>query len=76
MWVYPPLEYMMVEEGLQEVETYIFRCLNMVAQFIATRTIMDLCLVVERRPGPRVSNRRWKQDGVYVEGMRTAVWDA
>ena len=40
VWVYPPLEYMMVEEGLQEVETYIFRCLNMVAQFIATRTVM------------------------------------
>ena len=37
---------------------------------------MDLFLVAEMRPGPRVSNRLWEKDGVNVEGMQTAAWDA
>ena len=41
----PPLEYGMVEAGLQEVETYVSRRQNTVAQFIVTRPIMDLYLV-------------------------------
>ena len=54
-WVYPPLEDAKAEAGLQEVETYISRRQNTVAQYIATRPIMDLCLVAKRRPGPRVA---------------------
>ena len=38
----------MAEAGMQEVETYISRHQNTVTQFIATRPIMDLCLVAER----------------------------
>ena len=49
----------MAEAGLQEVETYISCCHNTVAQFIATFTIMDLCMAEERRPGSRVSKRWW-----------------
>ena len=74
--VYPPLEDAMAEAGLQEVETYVSRRQNTVAQFIATRPIMDLCLATEQRPGPRVSKRWWEQDGVDVEGMRTAAREA
>ena len=59
MGVYPPLEEAMAEEGLQEVETYIYRHQNIVTQFIANRPIIDLFLEVERRPGPRVS-KRWR----------------
>ena len=44
----------MVEAGLKEVETYISCCQITVAQFIATRPIMDLCLAAEWRPGSRV----------------------
>ena len=40
----------MEKAGLQEVETYIYLRHNTVTQFIVTRTIMDLCLVAERRP--------------------------
>ena len=66
----------MVEAGLQEVETYVSRCQNIVAQCIATRPIMDLCLAAERRPGSRVANRWWEQDGLDLEGMRTTAREA
>ena len=56
VWIYPPLEDAMAEAGLQEVETYVSRCQNIAAQFIAISTIIDLCLAAERRPGPQVSN--------------------
>ena len=65
VWVYPPLEDAMAETGLQEVDTYVSRHQNTVAQFIATSTIMYLCLAAERRLGSRVSKRWWEQD-MYV----------
>ena len=43
-WVYPPLEEAMVEAGLKEVETYVSCRKKKVAQFIATRPIVDMCL--------------------------------
>ena len=48
MWVYPPLMEAMVEVGLQEMDTYNTRCQNMVAEYIATRPIMNLCLEAEQ----------------------------
>ena len=66
----------MVEAGLQEVETYVSRRHNTMAQYIATRPIMDLCLAAKRRPGPRVAIRWWEQEGLDLEGMRTAAWEA
>ena len=69
MSVYLPLEDAMAEAVLQEVETYVSRRQNTVAQFIVTRPIMHLCLSVERRPGPRVSKWWWEQYWVYVEGI-------
>ena len=59
VWVYPPLESAMAEAGLQEVETYVSRRQNIVAQFVAARTIMKLFLVVERSSGSRVTNWWW-----------------
>ena len=40
--------------GLDDLETYIYIWQNMMAQYIATRPILDLCLVAERQPGARV----------------------
>ena len=37
----------------------------MVAQFIATRPIMGLCEVAERRRGTCVPQRWWEQSGIY-----------
>ena len=56
---YPPLGEATEEAGLQEIETYIACRQNTVAQYIATRPIMDLCLVVERRPGVQVLRQWW-----------------
>ena len=39
-----PLVTLMVEAVLEEVETYVACLHNTVAHFIATRTIMNLCL--------------------------------
>ena len=59
VWAYPLLEDVMAEVGLQDVDTYVSRRHNTVAQFTTTRPIMDLCMAEERGPGPRVSNRWW-----------------
>ena len=74
--VYPPLEDDMEGSGLQEVDTYVSFCQNTVAQYIATRPIMDLCLAAKQRPGPRVEIRWWEQEGLDLEGMRTTSWEA
>ena len=63
----------MAEAVLQEVETYASRRQNTVTQYISTRPIMDLCLAGNRRPGPRVEMRWWEQEGLDLEGMRTAA---
>ena len=47
----------MTEAVMQKVETYVSRHQNTVAQCIATRPIMELCMMEERRPGPRISNQ-------------------
>ena len=47
----------MAKAGLQEVDTYVYLFQNTVAQFIATRPIMDLCLEDERRMGSRMAKR-------------------
>ena len=66
----------MGEVVLQEVETYDSCRQNTVANSIATRPIMELYLVTERKTGLRVSKRWWDQDGVDMEGMRMAAQEA
>ena len=66
----------MAETGLQGVNTYLSLRQNTVAQYITTRPIMDLCLAAKQRPGPRVEMRWWKQEGLDLEGMRTAALEA
>ena len=58
----------MAEAGFKEIGTYITRRQNMVAQYIATRPIMELCERSAGRPGRRVFRRWWEQDGLYLEG--------
>ena len=64
----------MTEAGLQESDTYVSRHQNTVAQYIATRPIMDLCLAAKRRPGTRVEIRWWEQEGLDLEGIRMEAW--
>ena len=66
----------MMDAGLQEVETYVYRHQNIVAQYIATRTIMELCLAAKRSPEPMVSTQWWEQEGLDLEEMRMADQEA
>ena len=69
VWVYPPMEDAMLEAELQELENYVYGHQNTVAQYIATRPIMDLCLAAKRRPGKRVEMQWWEQEVLYLEAM-------
>ena len=63
----------MAETGLQEVETYVPCRHNTVAQFIATRPIMKLCMAEEQSLGPRLAKWWWDKGGMDLEGMRMAA---
>ena len=54
-----PLVDSMEEAGLQEMDTYVSCRQNTVTQFIATRTILDLCLAAELLIGSRLSKWWW-----------------
>ena len=57
-------------EGLEEIRLYIARIQNMVAQYIATCPIMDLCLAAEQKPGMRLSMRWWENTALDILGNR------
>ena len=45
----------------------------MVAQYIATRSLLDLCEGSERAPGEQVGMRWWQQVGIDLEGDRESA---
>ena len=63
-WVYPSLAGALKEAGVVRARTSVLRIQNTVAQFIATRTILGLCEVAERRRGTRVPQWWWEQSGI------------
>ena len=56
--------------GLEEIGFYIAYSHNMVAQYIATHPIMDLCLAAEQNPGMFLSRRWWEQPTLDIMGIR------
>ena len=58
-WVYPLLAGVMKETGMVGIRTSILQRQNMVAQFIATRPILDLCGQATRQPGARLYQQWW-----------------
>ena len=52
------------------IRTSILRRQNTVAQFIATRPILDLCEKATWRPDARVSWRWWEQTGIELKGAQ------
>ena len=56
------------------METYVFRRQNTAIHFIVIRPILDLCLVVESRPGLGMTKRWWEHYVLDVEGMQTSAW--
>ena len=57
----------MKEAGLTEVHTSIQRRQNTVAEYIDTRTLLDLCKGAQQREGARVKLRWWTQSGIDWE---------
>ena len=60
----------MKEAGIVQIRTSILRRQNTVAQFIATRPILDLCKKAKRQPGARVPMRWWEQTDIDWKGAR------
>ena len=63
-WIYLPLAGATKEAGIVRARTSVLRRQNTVAQFIATRPILGLYEVAERRGGTRVPQRWWEQPGI------------
>ena len=63
-WYYPSLAGGMKEAGFTEIRKSITNRQNMVAQYIVTRPILDLCERTTHRGGARVSRRWWDQLGI------------
>ena len=70
------MEDVMMEAGLQELKNYVSHHHNTVAQYIATRLIIDLCLVEKQRPETRVAMWWWEKEGLDLEGMWMVAWEA
>ena len=60
----------MKEEGFTDVRASITIRQNTVAQFIATRPLLDLCEGTTQRGGARVTMRWWYQKGIYWETVK------
>ena len=61
----PPQAGATKEAGIVRARTSVLRRQNTVAQFIATRPILGLCEVTERRGGgTRVPQQWWEQPGI------------
>ena len=63
----------MAEEVIQDIGTYVASCQNTVTQYIATRPIMDLCLVAGWHPWVQVLKRWWEQESIDLEGIWEVV---
>ena len=60
----PPLEDALRESGLEEIMVYIVWRYNTVTHYIASRTILDICLEAMTRPGAQVVKQWWEQEVV------------
>ena len=72
-WYYPTLEGAMKETGFKETRTSITNSQNTVAQYIATRPLLDLCEGTNQVGGARLSRRWWDQKGIDWEKSKARV---
>ena len=66
-WYYPSLVGVMREAGLADIRKSIANRQNTVAQYIATRPLLDLCEGVRAREGAKVPMRWWDQADIDWE---------
>ena len=69
-WYYPSMVGAMKESGIVRILTSFLQRQNRVAQFIATRPILDLCKKANRRLGARLARQWWEQTGINCKGAR------
>ena len=72
-WKYTSAAAAKEMEGLLTMEEYVRRCQNTVAQYIATRSLIDLCEGSERSPKARFRMQWWEQAGVDLAGAMEAA---
>ena len=72
-WFYPSLEGSMKEEGFKDIRTSINNRQNTVAQYIATRPLLDLCEGTNQIGGSRVSRRWWDKKSIDWEKAKARV---
>ena len=63
-WRYLPLAGAIKDAGTVRASTSVLRRQNTVAQFVATRPILVLCMETEQRGGTQVPQRWWEQPGI------------
>ena len=57
----------MQEAGLTDIRTSILKSQNTVAQYIATRPLLDMCEGARAREGAKVPRRWWDHAGIDWE---------
>ena len=68
--MYPTIGVAMEMVSLYDIGVYIDRYQNMIAQYIATRYIMDFFLASERNPGLKISRRWLEKPSLDILGIR------
>ena len=63
----------MKEAGFQDIRTSIDNRQNTVAQYIATRPLLDLCEGTNQVGGARLSRRWWDQKGIDWEKAKARL---
>ena len=66
----------MREAWFEGIRKSVTRRHNTVAQYIATRPILDLCERATQRIGARVSQRWWDQEGIYLKAAKERAAEA
>ena len=66
-WYYPSIEGAMREAGLTDIRKSIQKRQNTIAQYIATRPLLDLCEEARAREGAKVPLWWWDQAGIDWE---------
>ena len=68
----------MQEAGFEDMGEYVLKRHNAVAQYIATRLILDLCKETVLMPRAWLAKRWWDQEGLYLvvsrEEAAAAEW--
>ena len=75
-WEYTLVEAARDEAEFELMETYIRKIHNVVAQYIETRSLLELCEVEERKQGERVGIRWWEQAVIDLLGVRETEVEA